>query len=166
MNDETFALTKNRIDQLIERIRYELGLNTYILNVCYERTAVCGTNNGQVVMDVSSSWEYREITITVYMEACVDLPDDRLETVVWHEFMHVMVQPMRAEEPSEHQRIMEERVCTDLAQAFFFTVKERRDAWEHDLELERRRRARDEKKAAREAKKLLVAPPIPLSEVA
>jgi hypothetical protein len=133
LNDATYNSTCERIQKLIDRIQLELGLNSYSLNVRYVRDAAPdGPRGGQVTMEVTSSWEYCDIHIIVYVQACHDYTDDKLELIIWHEFMHVMISPLRITEGSHdnHQLtdavdVLEERVCTDLAKALRWTARER-----------------------------------------
>lgn len=86
-------------------------------------------------MEVSSAWEYRDISLYVYCDVIRDFSDEKIELVLWHEFMHVLVSPMRPRNQTDLEHDIEERVCSDLATAFFLTVKERRSVWEQEQKL-------------------------------
>lgn len=134
---------------MAERIRYELGLNTWTFTIGFDRSGGPEIGEGRAVaMEINSSWEYRDIALMVYCASIADFSDERLETTIRHEFMHAMVSPMRREEPNEYERKLEEQVCTDLAQAITFTVKQRLQDYEDERKLAEKRAARASKKAA------------------
>lgn len=137
---------------MIDQIREELGFNAWVVQVAYHRgTGPAGDDGGTVAMEISHSWEYRELSIDVYCGTIEGIDNDRLEMVIWHEFMHPMVAKLRPRNRSEQMRLLEESVCTDLAYAFYFTNKARRQRWADERKLEEKRLIKEAKRQSKTA---------------
>ena len=144
MDDAAFEAQRARILKLIDRWHEPLGLRWW-RKVEYEYwreplPAVDGpkpSSTGFVsVAQANASWKYLDGKIKFDMQACADLPDDELEYVFVHECCHLLINEMRQcdrDDWLDH----EERVCTQLGQAFRWV----REFGRRDAEPAKKRRA-------------------------
>lgn len=76
-------------------------------------------DNGDVVAAfVDANWMYAEATICINLPLFAEMTDEKIERIVVHELMHILVNEMR-----EGEIHHEERVVTQLTKAIFWTVK-------------------------------------------
>jgi hypothetical protein len=86
----------------------------------------------------SAQWQYMTATVTFNMPVLMDFSDEKLESTIIHELMHILVREMREWSPEDvsQERIAvgrnaEERVVTTLTKAFLWTrAMARREAKE------------------------------------
>jgi len=131
MTDEEFEAQVVRIDKLVEKWAPLLGLKWMEnLQIRFHRHFKEGDD--RCIADNVTDWEYKLASITFYIPACEDVPDDRLERLVVHELFHTVVNPLREQE--KHK--LEELVVTNLTQIVFWV---KTAAIEEGRRLERKR---------------------------
>jgi hypothetical protein len=122
MTLQDYEDVKVRIKPIVERWVGPLGLKRWrTLDICYDNQFDKGSQDCVASADVS--WHYEEAVITFYMPACVGKPDDELEYAFLHELGHVFLSETRPQDGKEFtidQHRHEDRVCTQLAQAFMW----------------------------------------------
>jgi hypothetical protein len=67
------------------------------------------------IAEISMSWEYKQAGLSFYLDATNSMTDKQIEGVVVHELCHPLVVFMRGK---NHKMYKEERVVTELAEAF------------------------------------------------
>ena len=106
--------TRKRIQKLTDKWLTPLGLGwwerlTFLYSTdrdAFER------EEGETVMIVNPSWEYKTARITVNCFLCAQMPQGHLEGIFLHELAHIILDELDAK--NDH----EERVCTNLSQIF------------------------------------------------
>ena len=119
MDDKTYNKQKKRILKFIDKWRAPLGLNWWKIDIEYLRAGFENAIDGEgfrTIAVCNSKWQYLEACIKFDIPAVAGLNDSDLEDVVVHEFMHIFLCEMR--EYSEERKDHEERVATQLANAF------------------------------------------------
>lgn len=121
MTDAEFQAVVDRIKPLVEKWITPLGLKWWRkIHFDYARHRKDSENS--CVADTEVSWEYCEATVTFYVPTIntKEIDDAELEYFIIHEYMHVLVKEMRWQDDNADNRRHEERVCTQLAQAFMW----------------------------------------------
>lgn len=127
MTDAEFEAEHDRIDSLIKFWQDALRLWDYRINVDYHRVRPDSLNS-DFVADVETRWEYQTATIRFNMPAVIGLSDDDLCICVAHEFMHILLRPLKPD-PQEHwHHNLEELTCERLARALTVLKKADNDA--------------------------------------
>lgn len=148
MNDREYRRQKRRVERVFDRWRAPLGLGWWRVGLVWSRerdrvrpdTDVAANGVEVTAARTTVSWPYREATIEFFLPALEDVSDERLEYIVVHECMHILVNEMRWVDGGADNIEHEERVVTDLAKAFRWV----RDAAEkRELPLKRAKGERD-----------------------
>lgn len=95
MNDAEYEAAKARVQVYIDKWAHEIGIDWWKLTYVWEREPAREMPQGNawdVVMSTSSTWMYRQATITVYLNALPEKDAD-LEHDLVHEYVHVLLGP-------------------------------------------------------------------------
>lgn len=120
MRDKEFKKAQARCRKYLKKWINPLGLSWYKINVNYKdgEAPQSYTGAGIAPLKIHVAWQYRQATITIYLE---DIPEteEELEHAIVHELCHIFVNPMRF--CDEHFDIdKEEYVVESLARAFMW----------------------------------------------
>ena len=117
MNDAAFETQKERIRLLFAKWTKILDIShRYLMVYDWLRTPI--KDHERAVMVVHASWKYLDAHVEINCERAEFLDDARLERVVVHECMHILLNEMR-EDDIDH----EERVCSEMADIIMGLVK-------------------------------------------
>lgn len=109
LTDAQVRQQERRIRAFFKKWRDRLWLHEWHVDLLYFNGPISEEHfSACAVTDVR--WEYRDATIKWNLEAVATLSDEKLEWVLVHEAMHILVNEMR-ESGIKH----EERVCSSLA---------------------------------------------------
>lgn len=125
MTDAEYEATKARIDAMLDRWIPLLGLVDWHIYREYRRQDSDDLRRMDGNTEVARChviWEYEEIGMSWWLPLIFEeeWTDERLEPVVVHELMHIVVREMR-EDAKRKGILHEERVSTRLARAFVRT---------------------------------------------
>lgn len=127
MEHEAYEAEKARIERFYQKWREPLGLDGWDVARTYHDGPYVqegGVESGTASTHVM--WEYRYAALSFNIQKTRELPDERLEDVVLHECMHILLHELRplreqgadATIANAYDRMHEERVATSLAWAF------------------------------------------------
>lgn len=120
LRDKERNLQKQRVMKVRNKWFRALGLGWWRVDYKWVDWIEPKHEGNTVLARCDVDWPYKEATITISLLQVKELDDERLEYALLHEYMHIFVNEMRDDkEGIDH----EERVCTDLAQAFIWAVK-------------------------------------------
>lgn len=106
---------KRRIRKLAKKWMSPLGLRWWeriVFVYSTDHDSFKKDGDGEVVMTVSASWQYKTAVITVNCHLCAQMSKERLESIFLHEMAHILLDELDVH--NDH----EERVCTNLSQVF------------------------------------------------
>lgn len=131
MDNALYHAASDRIEAAVDRWRGLLGMHGWRINRSFHDGQYV-MPDGRVSIAPASShvkWEYLYAHLDFNVEEMAGMDDARVEEIVVHELMHVMVNEMRDLCAEEHPILIkhEERVCETLAQAFIQVVARRGD---------------------------------------
>jgi len=110
--------TRDKIQRVFDYWRYRLWLGPWSITLHYEWNGIDQSRRDlSILATCSARWMYLEADITFDMPLISCVSDQKLEEIVVHEMIHILVNEMR-ERGIDH----EERVVTLLTNAFL-TVK-------------------------------------------
>jgi hypothetical protein len=129
VNEDEFAVQKERVRNEFNRWRNVLGLDEWHIDLRYrdgEFIKGDGSPSADAVGLTRVDWEYRRAAIDFRCDMIADLDAAELEYVVVHEGMHVLLNGQRAIRDlsevgaahREYERLFEEHTATTLARAF------------------------------------------------
>lgn len=105
----------------------ELDARGFVLKINYNREERHEEEDNQIwrtFMEIGTSWQYQHADMAVWIPECYHQSDEQIEEDVVHEFMHMLVNEMRADPkigPKDEDSIdlhnHEERVVTSLARS-------------------------------------------------
>ncbi len=125
-HNQQLLARRDEIKRLIKKWVEPLGLKWWHINVQWETDKVEGTVPGYTTcFRVQATWKYLDAMIHVYLPACINIPDDRLEWHVVHELVHILLNEMAfwRDDILDHglnEGVLgqhEERVATTIANA-------------------------------------------------
>ena len=127
MTDAEYAAQKKRLVRLKDRWYAALGLGWWRIEETYYREGgegfapPEGSSWGSLATCVAD-WSHKAASISWNMPAVAETDDYVLETAYVHEMMHLFVSEMREGVVADFNQLPhEERVCTQLAEAFLWT---------------------------------------------
>ncbi len=104
-----------------------LGLGMWNIDIYYDKVDF-DTGSGYEVGRSSVNWKYLEASLTFHTNQMKDFDEEKIEKIVIHELMHVMLNEMR-ETGIEH----EERVASMLQRAIWFVKDaENKEYWKKE----------------------------------
>jgi hypothetical protein len=112
--DKQYEAEKKRVHRLVVRWTRTFGLQHWRITDEWRRERF---KNKHIVASVKVKWEYQEAVIEWCLPKSADLTNERLEEVVIHELVHILV----AELVDQKSEKNEERVVVNLANAFIWT---------------------------------------------
>lgn len=115
MNDKEYAKQKKRIEKLTEKWHDPMGLSWFHIDTVWDRAR--DDDVPATAAKTSTSWQYRNATITWFLPACADNDDDFMENIVVHEFVHILVAPMVVVNKEEDLPIQHEYATECIARA-------------------------------------------------
>lgn len=130
MDDAEYEGLKGRVLALCEYWQKRLGLKWWDIDQTFVRDASEFSTDGAPTPETAANcfaeWRYLRARVSFNMHKIYthELPDEKLEEVVVHEFCHVLVNEMRG---ADFDIAHEERVCTTLSKAFIWTRDMARD---------------------------------------
>lgn len=128
MTDAEYAEQKARVERLINWWGEELGIRA-CWKVDYQFIREHARDEPDCVMETTVRWQYAHATFCVYLPVVEEQDDEDLENAVVHEYMHLLLNEMRAlrdkSDPLtsvlwEEERCREEHAATTLARAFIW----------------------------------------------
>lgn len=92
MTDKEYLAEKKRIMKLLDKWKHILGLGAHKLNIEWVR----GTRQDEsdVAVHCSNSWQYRLITLWVYLPVTAEHDDIEAEHIIVHELSHSLLAPL------------------------------------------------------------------------
>jgi hypothetical protein len=129
LNDKEYREQKRRVERFVEKWRRPMGLDWWTLKFRWDRLDKCeldktGDGSFCCVAHTEVQWPYLTATITLHLPTIEEQSDKELESQVVHELCHVMVNEMRWLNAESVNLDHEERVVTQLAQAFRWVREE------------------------------------------
>ena len=122
MSDKEFEKLKATVQGYFLKWRTLLGLCQWDIIVYYEREASPDDGTRSTGAINTSSYPYKQAEITFYLPVLKEWGKARTEKAVIHELTHLLVAEMRdCDKDLNH----EERVVTDLTNAFKWTYERR-----------------------------------------
>jgi len=132
MDDAEAERQQARIDAFAEHWVHVLGLAHWRIRFIYEREYILDDDKNpddKALARCTAAWEYMDALIVWNLTLVKTTPDDQLEMIVCHEFMHIMLSEMsRRRKRTEAERLHEEHTATLLAKAFIWVRNATRDA--------------------------------------
>ncbi len=125
MTDKEYREQKARVRKFFDKWHGPLGMCWF--SVEYEWDRERNPDESREIMKTEVSWEYREVTITVRMPACINLSDKKLEHIVVHEFSHALTGGFMSNMDLDNQyacQIME-NATESIANALLWTREEK-----------------------------------------
>lgn len=128
VTDAEVAEQQARVERLIAWWGEELGIRA-CWNVDYKFLRECARDEPDCIMETLVRWQYAHAIMTAYLPVVAEQTDDELEHGVVHEYMHLLLNEMRArwdksdpqmETRWDEERLHEEHACTTLARAFIW----------------------------------------------
>jgi len=121
-----YETEKERVESVYQKWRPILGLDSWDIARNFhdgEFVEDDGSPSQGAVASTAARWQYQHGSIDFNLRRTADLPENRLEGVVIHECMHILLNEMRSLCTKGHKIAIkhEERVCTMLAWAFMRT---------------------------------------------
>lgn len=89
MTDKEYAKQKKRVQKYIDKWHRTMGLGWFHVEFIWDREHK--SESPATAALTSSSWQYKEATITWYLPKILEATDERLENIVVHEFCHVLL---------------------------------------------------------------------------
>jgi len=135
VNDAEKNAQKRRLRPLIKKWRSALGLHHWDIDHDFYEGAIPDSNGDAAFTDAlattTSRWQYLTAVIRWRIDLMAETKDDELERAVVHEYCHVLVNEMRTMREDGREGRMadaydtqhEERVCSELTQAFLWTYQ-------------------------------------------
>lgn len=95
MKDAEFNALKAKLKALSFKWAERMGLGWYRLHFEWMREYAYSTSSDRrdTAAETKSYWQYREATITFYLEKLAVFDDDVLEETIIHELAHILVCP-------------------------------------------------------------------------
>lgn len=108
-----------RIRKIIDKWLKPLGLLWWHIeiNYCLDRRDFQKPNGYETAARATTRWSYMRAEIDLNLECLAEQTDKHLEETLVHEFMHILINEMREDDPDLKH---EERVCEQLAHAFLW----------------------------------------------
>jgi hypothetical protein len=118
MDDLTFNLVSDEVDDLVERLRQLLGLGNVTLYVRFNKENIDAKDQSCTAAQIEPHWQYGFANLTICVPCMADKGmDERAETII-HEFIHYFISPIsRYDIGNDQEKFLEEKICTDLAHA-------------------------------------------------
>lgn len=120
MTDKEYRKQKKRLERFIEKWRTQLGMRWWQITFNYHDEPCVGDGDRPPAARTTVDWDYNRAIIDFYVPEFVKDSDERVEQIVIHEFCHVLVNEMRQWRGASDALSHEERVVTNLAQAFLW----------------------------------------------
>lgn len=120
MKDKEYRKQKKRIDRFIEKWKAFLGLRWWSVTINYHDEPYIGEATVPTAARTTTYWEYNRAVIDFYVPEFTTESDERVEEIVIHEFCHILVNEMRQWHDANDGVPHEERVVSNLAQAFLW----------------------------------------------
>lgn len=105
MSDKEYEKQKARVNKYREKWFDTLGLGWYEVKLNWSQLE--DRENHDTAAKTTWRWQYRSAEITFFLPAFVDLDDDDVESIVVHEFAHILTGPMVQNAPDENTQLME-----------------------------------------------------------
>ena len=127
MTDAEYEVARDRIEALRTKWSKTLGLHRWAVDYEYCREGLPTKSDDAKDNYVSTAtatvrWQYHDATIRFNVPELAECSDTKIERIVIHEMMHVLVNEMR--DTSDDWLKHEERVCTMLTDAILWTRDE------------------------------------------
>ena len=112
---------KESIINLVTKWKDLLGLYNWVIDIMWDDDVDAGTHlhslGWQALFEMVASWPYMLASLHVNCKYLCELDDERLEELIIHELMHLILAELR-EAKSNDLHLHEERVVTMLSRAF------------------------------------------------
>jgi len=93
--DQFLDRLQKKTNRLIKKWKHLLKLGDYTFTVEYKQGSSDYHANGFIgIACTRASWEYRQATITFWIDELADVPEEDIENIVVHELMHTVVAPI------------------------------------------------------------------------
>ena len=129
MNDEQYEAERARVQEILNRWIKPLGLKWWSVHIEYFREPIpeedeAPRSHGHVlphaVATCSCDWKYLRAILRFDLRSTEAMEPERLEWTVVHELMHIFLNETRAEDSDGDWLDHEERVASQLANAFIW----------------------------------------------
>ncbi len=125
MKRKRFKAQVKRIKAIFEKWMAPLGLKWFLVDVLYYDRGDEFPKDSTVMARVVADWRYMTAQVQVNVPLAAAYNDERLERMVVHELIHIIIQEMQ-DTPGDQAHV--ERVAEMLTNAFRWT----REAGGHD----------------------------------
>ena len=117
MNDAEYEEQIKRVQRYLYKWQW-LVEDEWWLKYVYDRERAKGDGDDENTgARVTTSWEYREALIRLFLPSTAEMEDEELERIIVHEFAHIIVCEMRLKGAKEDDPagFHNEHVCSTLA---------------------------------------------------
>ena len=118
MNDAEYEEQKERARRYLHKWQWLVDSEWWLKYVYdRERAKEEGDDDENTGARVTTSWEYREALIRLFLPSTAEMEDDELERLIVHEYAHIMVCEMRLKGAKEDDPdgFHNEHVCSTIA---------------------------------------------------
>ncbi len=125
MTDKEYTALKAKMKKLSFVWAERLGLSWYRINFEWVRDHAYekGSDRRDTAGECSASWQYREATVTFYLEKLAAFSDEVIEETIVHELSHVLIAPIQ-DFSSDNASQMTEFTTTMVAKAVMWAYKD------------------------------------------
>ena len=116
MTDKEYTKQKKRLQKYIDLWFDPMGMNWFKIDMHYHRQR--DEDNPRVAGKTETHWEYRMADIDWYMPSIADAEDWYLESMVIHEFVHVLIAPVMNVDTQESLSLCHEYATESISRAF------------------------------------------------
>lgn len=115
MTDKEFRDEKKRLQGHIDRWFTAMGLGWFKIGMEWKR--VIDEQSPSCAARVETQWQYRQAHITWYLPNTMNQKDDDLDSIVVHEFVHILINPLTIVDRSEDLGVQHEYATETIARA-------------------------------------------------
>lgn len=114
MTDKEFEAQKKRVKKYIAKWHDTMGLGWFKITMDWVRDR---DENPATAAKTTSHWQYRQAWIQWFVPALVDNNDEFLESIVVHEFTHILLSPLLLVDSKEDLPLQHEYATETVARA-------------------------------------------------
>jgi hypothetical protein len=121
VGDKEYREQKARVQKYIDKWFKTLGLGWFLVDMEWSRE-----HDGEVAARTSSSWQYKDATITWFLPHLVNQSDDTVERTVVHEFCHILLSGLAQNQKDSNESLASQvnEYTTELVASALIWVRE------------------------------------------
>lgn len=101
ITDKEYSIQKKRVLHYLNKWKLTLGLGAHKLNLEWDRGLRTGEDQEDVAIHCTNSWQYRLVTLYIYLPVIKRQTDEELEHIIVHEFAHSLIAPLAQRAPED-----------------------------------------------------------------